>query len=52
MQISDNNKLDWTEAQVFSDGLIMDRGYFDVRMDFDDHIEGEIRIKAKDPLDI
>ena len=52
MQISDNNKLDWMEAQVFSDGLIMDRGYFDVRMDFDDHIEGEIRIKAKDPLDI
>ena len=52
MQISDNNNLDWTEAQVFSDGLIMDRGYFDVRMDFDDHIEGEIRIKAKDPLDI
>ena len=52
MQLGDSNKLDWMEAQVFSDGLIMDRGYFDVRMDFDDHIEGEIRIKAKDPLDI
>jgi len=53
MQISDNNKLDWVEQQVFSDGLIMDgRGYFDVRMDFSDHVEGEIRITAKDPLDI
>ena len=53
MQISDNNKLDWVEQQVFSDGLIMDgRGYFDVRMDFSDHVEGEIRISAKDPLDI
>ena len=53
MQISDNNKLDWVEQQVFSDGLIMDgRGYFDVRMDFTDHVEGEIRITAKDPLDI
>ncbi len=51
-QISDNNKLDWVEAQVFSDGLIQDRGYFDVRVDFDDHINGEIRIEAKDPLDI
>ena len=51
-QISDNNKLDWIEAQVFSDGLIQDRGYFDVRVDFDDHINGEIRIEAKDPLDI
>lgn len=53
MQIADNNKLDWIEQQVFSDGLIMDgRGYFDVRMDFSDHVEGEIRITAKDPLDI
>ena len=53
LQISDNNKLDWVEQQVFSDGLIMDgRGFFDVRMDFSDHVEGEIRITAKDPLDI
>ncbi len=53
MQIADNNKLDWVEQQVFSDGLIMDgRGYFDVRMDFSDHTEGEVRITAKDPLDI
>ena len=52
LQISDNNKLDWVEAQVFSDGLIQDRGWFDVRVDFDDHIQGEVRITAKDPLDI
>ena len=53
MQIADNNKLDWVEQQVFSDGLIMDgRGFFDVRMDFSDHVEGEIRITAKDPLDV
>ena len=53
MQIADNNKLDWVEQQVFSDGLIMDgRGYFDVRMDFSDHVEGEVRITSKDPLDI
>jgi len=53
MQIADNNKLDWVEQTVFSDGLIMDgRGYFDVRMDFSDHVEGEVRITAKDPLDI
>ena len=53
MQIADNNKLDWVEQQVFSDGLIMDgRGFFDVRIDFSDHVEGEVRITAKDPLDI
>ena len=51
-QVADNNKLDWIEAQVFSDGLIQDRGYFDVRIDFDDHVNGEIKIEAKDPLDV
>ena len=52
MQIGDNNKLNWVESQVFSDGLIQDRGWFDVRIDFDDHIQGEVRIISKDPLDI
>lgn len=52
MQISDNNKLDWVESQIFQDGLIQDRGWFDVRIDFSDHIQGEVRITAKDPLDI
>lgn len=52
-QIADNNKLDWIEAQVFSDGIIMDgRGYFDVRMDFTDNVQGEVRIEALDPLDV
>lgn len=51
-QIADNNKLEWVENQVFSDGLIQDRGYFDVRIDFSDHIQGEVRIESKDPLDI
>lgn len=51
-QIADNNKLDWIESTVFSDGLIQDRGWFDVRIDFDDHIQGEVRVTSKDPLDI
>ena len=52
LHIADTNKLDWLESQVFSDGLIQDRGYFDVRIDFTDHIQGEVRISTKDPLDI
>ena len=52
MQIADNNKMDWIESQVFSDGLIQDRGWFDIRIDFDDHIQGEVRVTPKDPLDI
>ena len=52
MHIADTNKLEWKESQVFADGLIQDRGYFDVRIDFTDHIQGEVRITTKDPLDI
>ena len=52
LQISENNNLDYKESQVFADGLIQDRGYFDVRIDFTDHIQGEVRISTKDPLDI
>lgn len=52
MHIADTNKLEWLESQVFADGLIQDRGYFDVRIDFTDHIQGEVRVTIKDPLDI
>ena len=51
-QIWDNNDMDFQEAQVFSDGIIQDRGYFDVRIDFDDAEQGEIRVSVEDPLDI
>lgn len=51
-QISDNCKLHWKETQVFSDGMIQQRGYFDVRMGFEDTIVGEVRIEVLDPLDV
>lgn len=52
LQIQDNNKYPFVETQVFADGIIQDRGYFDIRMDFDDSLQGEIRITSEDPLDI
>jgi hypothetical protein len=52
LQIGDNNNFDWIESQVFADGIIQDRGYFDIRMDFDDHIDGEIKITSLDPIDV
>lgn len=52
LQIQDNNGYEWVESQVFADGVIQDRGYFDIRLDFTDHIEGEVRITAEDPLSI
>ncbi|TXH17299.1 MAG: hypothetical protein E6R03_04140 [Hyphomicrobiaceae bacterium] len=43
------NQFSWVESQVFADGLIQDRGYFDVRMDWSASINGKPRIRALDP---
>jgi hypothetical protein len=52
MYVTDQNKYSWTESQVFADGIIQSRGYFDVRMDFDDNLHGSIKITTLDPLDV
>lgn len=51
-QIADQNKLHWRETQVYSDGLIEQRGYFDVRVSFDRNIKGEIDVNNLDPRDV
>lgn len=52
MQIADNNQFHAKETQVFADGLIQQRGYFDIRMSYDDTILGEVRIDVLDPMDV
>lgn len=52
MQISDQTHLHWKETEVFSDGLIQQRGYYDVRMDFSQNMSGNIRITVPDPMDV
>ena len=52
MAIQDDNRFDWVEGQVFADGVIQDRGFFDVRIDFDMDITGEVRISSEDPINI
>lgn len=51
-QILDNNKYARHEAQCFADGVIMDAGFLDVRMGFDDTVLGEVEIRSLDPLDV
>ena len=51
-QVADANKLHWHESQMFGDGLIEQRGYYDIRMDFDANILGEIAIDTLDPSDV
>lgn len=48
-QILDANRYVDVEAQVFADGLITDVGYFDVRIDFDRNVLGEVEVKSLDP---
>ena len=50
--IHDQNDLDRKESQVFADGLIQDRGFFEVKMDFNENVEGEVSVTVEDPLDI
>lgn len=52
MQIADATKLHWVETQVYGDGLVEQRGYFDVRMDFDRNMKGDVVITNLDPRDV
>lgn len=51
-QISDNNKLDWLRSDMFADGIITSRGFLDVRMDFGDQLQGEVRITKLNPKNV
>lgn len=51
-QIADQNKLHWRETQVYSDGLIEQRGYYDLRVSFDKNLKGEIVFGNLDPRDV
>lgn len=44
MQISANNQLPWVRSDVFCDGIIRSRGFYDVRLSFTDSMMGEIEI--------
>lgn len=50
--ISELNKEPYIDTEVFLDGIISGRGYYDSRMCFENNILGEIEIKAKDPFSI
>lgn len=47
--VMDENQYPWRESDVFADGLIEDRGYFDIRINFDRNIFGDIEITVLDP---
>lgn len=52
MQIGDNNQLNWVRSDVFADGIVGSRGFFDVRLDFTDSLRGEVRIEQLNPKNV
>jgi hypothetical protein len=52
MYLIDQNKYPWKESQMFADGLIQQRGYIDLKMNFDENIYGDVEITNLDPLNV
>ena len=44
--ILETNRYRYQETQIFTDGIIQDRGFFNIYLDFADHIQGEVRIET------
>lgn len=51
-QIDDNNQMEWVRSDVFADGVIGSRGYFDVRLSFEDNQLGEVSISRLNPANV
>lgn len=52
MHTLDENDFDSVEWDMVVDGFISDRGYLDCRVDFDEHMQGAVKICAVDPTEI
>lgn len=52
MHIMRTNKFHYKETQVFSDGLIEQRGYFNVALTFKNNMMGDAFIEVLDPRDV
>lgn len=50
--IAYDSKYKYEEKTAFHDGVVQDRGFLDVRLDFHENMLGEIKVKAIDPLDV
>lgn len=52
MQIADNCTIHQKESEVFADGAIQQRGYFEVFLDFTESVFGEVKLRTLDPMDV
>lgn len=52
LHIQQRNMFDHRESDVYEKGLIMDRAYYDVRMDFNSSLQGEVKITSPRSQDV
>ncbi len=50
--ISDDNHLNWLRTDVFADGAVTSRGYYDVRLKFDNNVAGDVEITRLNPRNV
>lgn len=51
-QISELNQSDWNDSQVMQDGLQTGRGFWDLRLDFENNLLGEVKERVLDPFQV
>jgi hypothetical protein len=51
-QIMDNNGMAFKRSDVFADGIIGSRGFYDVRMGYSDNMQGEVQIDQLNPKNV
>lgn len=52
LHFASHYKLDWLESEVAADGFITSRGFYDIRMNFDENMRGEIDISQWNPRNV
>lgn len=50
--MSDQNQLNWVRSEVFADGAVQSRGYYDVRLDFEKNVAGDVKITKLNPKNV
>jgi hypothetical protein len=50
--VSDNNQLDWKRSDMFADGCITSRGFLDMRIDFNESMQGDIVLENLNPKNV
>jgi hypothetical protein len=50
--ISDNNQLNWKRSDMFVDGCITSRGFLDMRLSFNDSMQGDIVFENINPKNV